>query len=55
MGRNERVYFFRYIAAASTLVMLIVLSQYYRYNMFGMSLLLGWDSARARRGDIGSP
>lgn len=41
---GERRYFASYVAMASSLMILIVLLQYFRYRLFGTMLLLGWDS-----------
>jgi hypothetical protein len=44
MTRKEQYHLTTYVAAASVLLILVVLFQYLRYGIFGTSLLLGWDS-----------
>jgi len=44
MTMSERRYFAGYIITASALMILIMLLQSYKYEIFGTRFLLGWDS-----------
>jgi hypothetical protein len=42
--RTERQCFAGYVITASVLMILVVLLQYFKYNLFGTTLMLGWDT-----------
>jgi len=42
--RSERCWLIRYLIIASAILVLIVLMQYYKYKIFGTTLMLGWDT-----------